>query len=343
MRRTVAALVVVTALLTASTAFGGQEKFTFTGAPQSWIVPEYVTSATIDAYGAEGGGSACGHQGGLGGHAVATVDVVPGDTLYVLVGGKGTDYDCNGGPPFSAGGYNGGGDVSGPGPSGGGASDIRTDLADLNSRLVVAGGGGGLGGGDAWLGGAGGGLTGGDGLCCSWAPPGSYGGTGGTQMAGGTPGGAFGSGGAGGFALGESGGGGGWYGGGSGAVGGAGGGSGHGPPGTMFESGVRAGNGLVTITYEGALITRITKEPKNKIKTSEKWAKVKVRFSSEKGAKFRCRLDKADYRPCSSPYEVKAKSKRGKGRKHTISIQATDTAGNAGKAATVEFTVIRKR
>jgi hypothetical protein len=266
--------------------------------------------------------------------------VVPSDTLYVLVGGKGTDYDCNGGPPYSAGGYNGGGNVNGPGPSGGGASDIRTDLADLNSRLVVAGGGGGLGGGDALLGGAGGGLTGGDGLCCSSPPPG-YGGTGGSQVAGGTPGGAFGYGGAGGFSLGESGGGGGWYGGGSGSLGGAGGGSGHGPPGTVFETGVRAGNGLVTITYERAPITRITREPKSKIKTSERWAKVKVRFSSEMGAKFRCRLDRAGYRPCSSPYEVKAKSKGGKGRKHTISVLATDKAGNVGEAAIFRFRVIR--
>ena len=335
-RRTVAALVGVTALLTAPAALGGEETFTYTGAPQTWIVPEHVASATIDAYGAEGGGSACGDEGGLGGHAIATVSVVPGNTLYVMVGGMGTDFDCNGGPSYSAGGYNGGGEVNGPGPSGGGASDIRSDLADLGSRLVVAGGGGGLGG-------AGGGLTGGDGLCCDSGPPGLYGGTGGSQATGGTPGGAFGYGGAGGFALGESGGGGGWYGGGSGLLGGAGGGSGHGPPGTVFETGVRAGNGLVTIAYEAsAPRTKFTKKPKSKIKTKKNKVKVKVSFKSEQGAKFKCKLDNASYKPCKSPYSVKAKSKGGKGKKHTISIQATDQAGNVGKATTVKFTVIKK-
>ena len=44
--------------------------------------------------------------------------------------------------------------------------------------------------------------------------------------------------------------GGGWYGGGGGLnFGGGGGGSGHGPAGTTFETGVRSGDGLVTVTY----------------------------------------------------------------------------------------------
>ncbi len=432
MRRTVAALVAVTALLIAPAAFGGQETFTYTGAPQTWVVPEHVTSATIDAYGAQGGpsGGTCGNGGGLGGHAVATVSVVPGNTLYVMVGGKGEDQSCLDGPGLP-GGYNGGGGVN-FGPSGGGASDVRTDVANLNSRLVVAGGGGG--GYLSGSGGAGGGLAGGDGLTCLGCLPGapSVGGTGGSQVAGGTPGGSFGYGASGQFF--ESGAGGGWYGGGKGSVGGGGGGSGHGPPGTVFETGVRAGNGLITITYDGdrfphdtfidsgpdgptsdttptftfssdeagtsfecslddesysacsgpgasettpalddgphtfavraideqmntdptpatrdftvdtaAPWTRITKEPKNRIKTTERTAKVRVSFSSEKGAKFKCGLDKASYKPCTSPYSVKAKSKPGKGKKHTISIQATDQAGNVGKAMTVKFTVIKRR
>ncbi len=53
-------------------------------------------------------------------------------------------------------------------------------------------------------------------------------------------------------------------------------------------------------------------------------------------------LDKADFKPCSSPFSVKAKSKGGKGKKHTISIQATDEAGNVGDPAIVKFTVIKK-
>ena len=86
---------------------------------------------------------------------------------------------------------------------------------------------------------------------------------------------------------------------------------------------------------------RITKQPKAKIKTKKKSVKVEVSFKSDKGATFKCKLDKAKYRPCTSPYTAKAKSKGGKGKKHTISIQATDKAGNVGKAATVKFTVIR--
>lgn len=86
---------------------------------------------------------------------------------------------------------------------------------------------------------------------------------------------------------------------------------------------------------------KITKKPKSKIKTTKKKVTVKVLFTSEQGAKFKCKLDKAAYKACTSPYSVKAKSKGGKGKKHTISIKATDRAGNVGKAAVVEFKVIR--
>ena len=89
--------------------------------------------------------------------------------------------------------------------------------------------------------------------------------------------------------------------------------------------------------------TKITKKPKAKIKTKKKSVKVKVRFTSEPGATFRCRLDKSRFKPCASPYKVKAKSKRGKGKKHKISIKAIDAAGNVGKPAVVKFKVIRKR
>ena len=76
-----------------------------------------------------------------------------------------------------------------------------------------------------------------------------------------------------------------------------------------------------------------------------KWTRSRgsvISFTSEKGAKFKCKLDKAKFKPCTSPYKVKAKSKRGNGKKHTISVKATDEAGNVGKAATVRFKVIRK-
>ena len=87
---------------------------------------------------------------------------------------------------------------------------------------------------------------------------------------------------------------------------------------------------------------KITKRPKGKIKTKKKAAKVAVSFSSEPGATFRCKLDRGEYKPCTSPYRVKAKAGAGKGKKHTISVRAADEAGNIGKPAVIKFKVLRK-
>ncbi len=87
--------------------------------------------------------------------------------------------------------------------------------------------------------------------------------------------------------------------------------------------------------------TKITKKPKSRIKTTKKKVKVKVSFKSEADAIFKCKLDDANYKRCTSPYIVKAKSKGGKGRKHTISIRAT-VDGLVGKPAVIKFKVIRK-
>ncbi len=89
-------------------------------------------------------------------------------------------------------------------------------------------------------------------------------------------------------------------------------------------------------------VTRITKKPRKKLKTMKAKAKVRVSFTSEGGATFKCRLDKLKLKRCRSPFIVKARSKGGKGKKHTISVQATDGAGNVGKPAAVKFTLIRK-
>ncbi len=87
--------------------------------------------------------------------------------------------------------------------------------------------------------------------------------------------------------------------------------------------------------------TKIGKRPKAKIKTKKKKVRVKVAFSSEPGATFKCRLDKAKFKPCKSPYRVKVKAKAGKGKKHSISVRATDESGNTGKTAKVAFRVVR--
>lgn len=100
--------------------------YAYTGTPQTFVVPDGVTSATVQAVGARGFGFAAAVSGVLA--------VQPGEPLTVMVGGV---------PTGAAGGYNGGGAGGSPGGGGGGgASDVRTG-SDPATRLIVAGGGGG--------------------------------------------------------------------------------------------------------------------------------------------------------------------------------------------------------
>jgi hypothetical protein len=247
--------------------------FEYTGAAQSWTVPDGVSQATFDVFGAQGGSEPSGKPGGLGGEATATIAVNPGDTLQVNVGGAGGNGTTTQRGP---GGFNGGASGGSPGGSfgapagggGGGASDVRSGAFGLANRIIVAGGGGGAGG-FGGAGGVGGGLFGTAGGDATSVFGTSGGGGGGTSSAGGSGGaGSGGNGGGGGSGFGGfggsgsgdgsggGGGGGGYYGGGGGGGGvdaadggGGGGGSGFGPSGVVFDSGVREGNGLVTITY----------------------------------------------------------------------------------------------
>ena len=66
----------------------GSRTFAFTGGAQTFTVPAGVTSITVDALGAEGGGSESGAVGGRGGQASATVAVTPGEVLQIIVGGQ---------------------------------------------------------------------------------------------------------------------------------------------------------------------------------------------------------------------------------------------------------------
>jgi Glycine rich protein len=225
----------------------------------TFTAPGGVTEASFDVFGAQGGGLPGQSVGGLGGRAWAELALSPGATVTVVVGGAGGSIGaCDGQEMPGAGGVNGGapgGSGFCEGAGGGGASDVRMGGGSLSDRVLVAGGGGGganqSGGfGD---GGAGGGLSGrpgGDPLAGGGGGSPSGAGSGGDQTGAsgsGQPG--NGSTGADGFPAG-GGGGGGFYGGAGGAPGqGGGGGSGFGPPGVVFETGVRGGNGLVTITY----------------------------------------------------------------------------------------------
>jgi hypothetical protein len=233
------------------------ETFDYTGDVQTWVVPQGVTSATFDLFGAEGGTAfdpAFG-AGGLGGRTTATVPVTPGASIEIRVGGKGGN----------AGGYNGGGAPGAAYPGGGGgATDVRRGGSALSDRVLVAGGGGGSGACSSGVsgpsgGGAGGGLLGGDATPLTNTGCGEVAnsGKGATQSAGGAPGGGAEAGtlGQGGDAqpgqgFFRGGGGGGYYGGGGGSGhSGGGGGSGFGPADTAFETGVRGGDGVASVTY----------------------------------------------------------------------------------------------
>jgi hypothetical protein len=66
--------------------------FVYTGAGQQWVVPQGVSSLTLDAFGAQGGSAGAttaSSPGGEGARAHGTVPVTPGETLLVLVGGAG--------------------------------------------------------------------------------------------------------------------------------------------------------------------------------------------------------------------------------------------------------------
>ena len=182
--------------LVAFAAWGAQAAtttFNYTGAQQTYVVPAGVFSVHIDAQGASGWSGPT-NQGGFGGSAVGDLAVVPGQTLYIYVGGQGTLATADQVP--AGGGFNGGGNgmTNDVGPNdvggGGGASDVRQGGFTLADRVLVAAGGGGATENTNEIGGFGGGPVGGSGgTCCGGTQA-----TGGSQVAGGLTGGALGQG-----------------------------------------------------------------------------------------------------------------------------------------------------
>jgi hypothetical protein len=131
------------------------------------IVPEGIDKIFVKSHGAAGGNisgnNPYGTSSGNGAKIQGTLNVLPGDSVYVNVG------SIDG---FNGGGQPGEGSLTGNyAASGGGASDLRINGNTLDHRVLIAGGGGGgsIGGsgGDAGLNG----LSGG----------GSFGGSGGSQ------------------------------------------------------------------------------------------------------------------------------------------------------------------
>ena len=117
--------------------------FSYTGSVQTWLVPAYVASFTIEAYGAAGSDYIAYEYvyiGGKGGYISVTnipASSFIGQTLFIYVGGQGAYYGTFGGTTV-AGGFNGGGTRAandyGFYWTGGGATDLRTSSSDLNTR-----------------------------------------------------------------------------------------------------------------------------------------------------------------------------------------------------------------
>ena len=216
--------------------------FTYTGHTQIFI--PNTPKIHVVAFGASGGdGNLGGGVPGKGGMISATLKVKPGVPLYINIGGK-SNKEPGCGTKF-----------------GGEASDIRFIKNDLHSRILVAGGGGSVGGYNGGIygtdphpfGGKGGGIKGG-----------KSSGKGGSQKNGGLgyvyskecigENGIFGFGGSGNNICGCNGSGGdGWYGGAGGTnEGGGGGGSSYAIPGStdiIHLQGVNDGDGFMSILY----------------------------------------------------------------------------------------------
>lgn len=251
-------LLAPTASADAACETGNHRVFSSEGAERCYEVPAGVTQLRVVAVGAPGG------SGGNGSRATAIVDVTPGETLYVNVGGTASG---------TAGGWNGGGHggtngSDGSASGGGGASDVRRcsqatcALNASDTRLVVAAGGGGRGGdAPAWWGTSGGGGGAGgqagstpDGMSGKGGQPGSaiLGGSGGGAGSAGSTGGSgtVGQGGNGGAGQQGSAGGGG----GGGLFGGGGGGS-------SFQAGGGGGGGGSSLAPGGVVAADATGVP----------------------------------------------------------------------------------
>src|SRR6476661_3547772 len=226
------------------------QTFTYTGGVQTYTVPANIYSLTVTVNGAQGGAAAGNvYAGGLGGRAVGTIAVTPGEVLSIYVGGQGSIGTSG---ATVAGGYNGGGTgAAGGGGGGGGASDVRQGGTALVNRVVTGAGGGGAGAGGGGSGGAstaagnggsGGGTIGGTGGRGGYAVTDP--GTGGTGSTGGSLGGALGQGGNAFAGTTGGGGGGGCQ---TNTRAGGGGGSSFASGGT-YATGVNSGNGSITIT-----------------------------------------------------------------------------------------------
>ncbi len=113
--------------------------FAYTGAIQRFVVPNRVTSIQVAAIGARGGTGARGQVGGAGANITSSLNVTPGQILWIVVGG------FPGQSATAAYGFGGnGGSGTNFGGAGGGLSGVFTSSSPaVANALIVAGGGGG--------------------------------------------------------------------------------------------------------------------------------------------------------------------------------------------------------
>ncbi|MFM1809900.1 MAG: hypothetical protein RLZZ382_1125, partial [Bacteroidota bacterium] len=113
--------------------------FQYTGSIQQFVVPNRVTSIQVNAIGAKGGTGGRGQAGGAGANITTTLNVTPGQILYVVVGGfPGQSATAK----YGFGGAGGSG--TNYGGAGGGLSGVFTSSSPaISNALVIAGGGGG--------------------------------------------------------------------------------------------------------------------------------------------------------------------------------------------------------
>ena len=132
--------------------------YSYTGAVQAWTCP--LTGVyRLEAFGAQGG-TAGGFKGGAGAHVSGQLTIAKDQVLYIYVGGQGLTVTSSN---SAQGGWNGGGVFNGTFTGtagtqhyfcgGGGATDFAlqgtvnstdwNNSAHMNSRILVAGGGGG--------------------------------------------------------------------------------------------------------------------------------------------------------------------------------------------------------
>ena len=251
--------------------------YDYVGVPESFVVPEGVTSIDVSGWGAGGGGGFCessgrlgiGFTGSGGAYAICTIPVTPGETLTVIVG-QGGQTNVLG--LDAAGGYPDGGQAFGVGNSpnyglqnggGGGGSTSLLRGSTVLLRIGAGGGGGsnqipgdaadlpentGAGGGTfpGWIGFDGQGTNSASGGGGGNGTGGIAGGSINTRVADATPGDALGFGGVGAYSVSNNygsggGGGGGFVGGGGGGVNGLpGAGAGGGGGSTGFDASVTA-------------------------------------------------------------------------------------------------------